>query len=672
MLPKRLFYYCSIPVLLILWMILIYQPSFQAPFQFDDNLTIIENPSIKSLQNIPWIWIFDPSRFLTYLSFAFNYYFNGIDTPGYHAVNFILHMLVSLCVYLFVRGTVYRSLLKDRPNEDIEQFSLVALGIFLCHPVQTQAVTYISQRSTLLAALFYVLTVIFYIGWRQKKGGWYYVLALMAAGIGIFTKPNFITLPFALMLCEIFFLDARRAGAKKILLYLAPFFLIVAAIPFLLIAWKYKAFDPHFLLNVTRETEHISRGEYLLTQFNVVLTYIRLVFLPIGQNLDYDFPLAKGFFDWPTPLSFLALVCLFTVAIRKFRYNRLLSFCIFWFFLTLSLESSVFPIADVIFEHRLYLPMVGIVCLLPVMLKNVLGRRFFAYGVCFIFILLSVLTYQRNLLWGDHVVFLQDIVKKSPRKARVHNNLAIAYEEKGDPEKATQEYKKAIALKSQYAHPHNNLGNIYAAQGRIQEAMEHFEKAMTIDPKYPAPVYNMGNVYYQKQDLKTAEEYYRWALSLNPNFVPALVGLASIYLKEGDIVRSRYFISEALRLNPEYAQAYYTLGDIYLSQRDYPMAVSAYKDAFYINRGLVSAVNNIGNIRDMQGRYEIAIRAYETAIAYDPTFANAYFNLGNTLEKTGQSYRAVKMLEQALQLYEAQNDQGMAAKVKERLQQLNK
>ncbi len=668
---KKIFFLFGLPFVggLLVWVI--YGQGAQAPFIFDDYLTIVENPAIKSLNNLPWIWKIDPSRFLTYFSFAVNFAVGGLQTSGYHVVNFILHALNGGMLFVFLR-LILPGLLKHGASiRDINLTAALITLLFLCHPVQTQAVIYTSERSTLFEVFFYLGTLICYIQSVLKNHKGFYGAAICLALIGSLTKPNFITLPFALILCEIFLFDLTWSRFKKRIPRLLPFFLVLLLIPALLVLWKYKAFSIDQIWGITRETTKLTRMEYLLTQFNVVITYFRLLVFPVNQNLDYDFPIAKNFFSYPTGLSFTALIFIFIFAVKIFKRNKAVSFGILWFFITISIESSVFPISDVIFEHRLYLPMVGMMLAACIFLRRLIRfENYFIIVMAGVIAVLTVMSFQRVVVWKSRIGMLSDIAKKSPQKPRAHNNLASAFHDANRLQEAEEEYRKAIALDPKYAHPRNNLSNIYWLRGETQKAIEELKEAIRLDPDYEAPHYNLGNIYIQQGDLKNAEENYRKALALKPSLALGYLGLGNLSLKKADTASARFYFSEALRLDPNLGYAHYGLGDIYLNEEMFDLAFEEYRKAAEKNPTIISAYNNMGNILDMFGKRKEAVMIYQKAINVDPSYANAYLNLANTLRKMGRFEESAKYLKTAKNLYRRQKNKPMNDVAQQRLQSL--
>ena len=659
----------SVALIAVLFAVFIYSPSFVGPFLFDDYQTIIENTAIKALKNIGWIWYYDPSRFLTHFSFAINYAFHGLNVEGYHAVNFLLHLFNTFLVYSFVKLILG---LDKAPLHRQNPIALAASFIFLSHPIQTSAVTYISQRSVLLAAFFYLLVLNCYFLYRREGSRKYYALALIGAAAGIFTKPIIITLPLAIILCEIYFFENPFKAAFRKQLRLLPFLVILLVVPVLLALWKYKTLEPGQIIEMTRETTDISRKEYLLTQFNVLVTYLRLLVWPVHQNLDYDYPVAKGFFQFPTYCSFGALAVIGWLAFFLFRRKKMISFGIGFFLIALSLESSIFPISDVIFEHRLYLPLIGFAVALSVFLNDFLNQKSRIIGMSTLVVVLGVLTYQRNEVWSDRVGFLSDIVKKSPNKARPHNNLAVAYQEYGDLENAKKEYLKAISLKNDYAHAYNNLANIYVQEGKIREAREYFEKAIQSKAGYEAPYFNLANIYKNENQFQKAEEYYKKSLSVNKVFIPAYVGLGQLYMEQGKTDLAGFYLRQATKLNPDYPYSYYSLGDMALKEKDFENAVQFYRKAAEKKPDMTAAYNNIANILDMKGEWEEAAENYQIAIGLDPRFTNAYFNLAHTLKKLGRIEEARRNLFFALKAYKEAGNTRMIKASEERLRELDR
>lgn len=324
---------------------LIYSNALRAGFQFDDYAGIVDDPFIRNVFSFRTIWNAFNTRFLLGLSFAVNHAIGRTDPFGYHLFNVILHIFSTFFLYGFVRLIFETPVMKGKiisKNERLVAF--FAALIFLTHPIQTQAVTYIWQRSASMATFFYIATLFFYAKSRQPKGLIWSIGSLLACVAAMFTKEIAITLPFAIALYEFVFIQDWKSDKKKVILILLPFFLMLPIIPLMLTR------SHEVTLEVMRTESGMTRfvgegvmrrGWYLLTELNVVRTYFRLFFFPVRQNLDYDYPIAKTLSEQGTFFSLIFLALIFLSAGFMVKKFPMISFGVFWIFLTFSVESLV-------------------------------------------------------------------------------------------------------------------------------------------------------------------------------------------------------------------------------------------------------------------------------------------------------------------------------------------
>ncbi len=349
-------------VIICLTALIVYSNTFDVPFIFDDRSAIPDNPAVRSF-DLPRIYGSTPLRALPYISFALNYQFHGEAVWGYHLINLIIHILSGLVVWrlaLLIFRRMGDSEMPSPGKTPVDKpFSaaLFAGLLFIVHPVQTQAVTYIVQRMASMAALFYIAAVFLYACSRSQMragstGRVCYGFSLLSALCAVHCKENTITLPAAVALYELCFENRQHRTDWFLLL---PYVLVSAFIPLYTINVSSLSLDQ--ISKATAETANISRVTYLLTEFRVIVTYLRLLLLPVHQNLDYDYRLATSLFEPRIFFSFLLLSAIGIAGTLAFWRNRLVTFCVFWFYISLSVESTIIPIRDVIFEHRLYLAM---------------------------------------------------------------------------------------------------------------------------------------------------------------------------------------------------------------------------------------------------------------------------------------------------------------------------
>jgi tetratricopeptide (TPR) repeat protein len=650
--------------------LLIYSNTFSAPFHFDDEPNIIENNKIKDLSNF---WPPSGTRYIGFLSFALNHHLGGLEVFGYHLVNIAVHItngffLWWLVLLTFKTPVMERAVGRTQPKYFI---ALTAALIFISHPVQTQVVTYITQRFTSLATLFYLLSLVLFVKWRLSRGtlkpgpqAVIYVSSLVSAIVSMKTKEISFTLPFIIVLYEFSFFNDKTL--KKRLSYLTPFLLTLAIIPLTLFMQKLGLNDGTPGVAETLRVKQIedlvtlSPHSYLVTQFRVIVTYIRLLLLPVHQNLDYDYPLSHSLFEPGVFFSFIFLLSVFSLAIYIFTRSRksgnvyalLTAFGFFWFFITLSVESSIIPIGDVINEHRIYLPSIGGVIAFGAGVFYVLDNvkikisPLHATAILLLFtaLPLSIATYKRNFIWSDEVKLWEDVVRKSPDKVRGHLNLGVAYGGKDQYDLAMREYVSVLKLQHDNSDAHFNIGTIYEKKGRIDEAIEEYKVALMLDPGYVDAHYNLGLVYDKQDRLNEAIEEYISALIVKPDFSDAHYNLGNAYYKKGlmDEAIEEYKLS--LSLEPNLAMAHNNLGNAYYKKGLMDEAIEEYKLSLSLKANLAMAHNNLGNVYALQGRIEEAIDEYSKALELDPNYVDARQNLGLVYKQRGLKNEAVKEL----------------------------
>ncbi len=611
-----------------LLVLLVYSRTFSGEFQFDDARELQESYAIRQFPNLKAIWDFAPTRFLTYFSFGLNYYFNELDVMGYHLVNTGLHILASLFSFLLARLilTRYGSRSPDLP-------ALTAALFFAVHPLQTGAVSYIIQRAAVMAALFYLAALFFYGAWRAQGGRLRFASALACTAAAMFTKQNAFTLPFAIILLEFFFFSENLENFKKRAVSLMPFLAALLIVPVIHLS----VYSGETLV---RDSQMISRSVYLLTQLNVLRTYLRLTFFPAGQNVDYDYPLSSSLADPATFASLLLLAGLFAAAVVLFRKNKIFSFSVFWFFLTLSVESGLVPIRDVIFEHRMYLPLFG-----PALAAACFCyRRSEKTGLIISAVLvlaLAVAAFQRNEVWRDGVRLWQDAVAKSPRKARPLHNLSYLYSARGDYRKSIELGEKAVALNPESSGPYFTLGVAYGRMGNVDKELEYYQKAFERGAWNPAKHYNnMGAAYGRKGELEKAVENFKKAMEADPGYPPTYANYGFAMDKAGNFAEAVALYKKAVELDPSFAEAYNYMAISYAKSGDLHHGLHYAGRAVKINPKYADAYNTLGLVYGMKNDLDRMIEYCEKAVKADPGYKLGYRNLAAAYAKKGDREKA--------------------------------
>jgi tetratricopeptide (TPR) repeat protein len=568
--------------------IIAYSNTLEVPFQPDGKILIAKNPLVKDLgyvagpsrgRDLPEYGLFW-RRYTTFSTFALNYRLNGLDVRGYHVFNIALHILNAFLVYLFVLLTLKApNPGVSRPGGRAEGIALLAGVLFVAHPLQTEAVTYICQRMAALSAFFYLLSMVLYARFRRMRGPGSllcYALLVGSIALAVKTKENTLTLPFAILLYEASFFHGPW---KRRAIHVLPLFLPLALYPLALLdiglplgtgvfgsdreaaeLVSMGAFEGDYLNPSER------RWGYLLTAPGVVLTYLRLLLFPINQNFDYDYPVHESLFHPHVLLPLVFHVSLLGLAVylhllsRRGRFElRAISFGILWFYLTLSVESSVVPLPLYITDYRVYLPGVG--ALLAVISCGALlpppggawrgkARAAMIFLSLSLSLSLAVATYARNEVWRTNLSLWEDVVRKSPGKSRGHNNLGMAYASEGRLDEAIKQYRHTLALTPEHLEAYNNLGIAYKAKGLIDKAIQQYRIALTIKPDSAETHSNIGNAYMVKGLPEKAIEHYRDALKLKPDIAEAHINLGIAYLEKGLLDEARVEFQTVLRIHP--------------------------------------------------------------------------------------------------------------------------
>lgn len=461
---------------------LLYQHALQSAFFLDDASSIRNEP----LMSQPDIWLLFEKfrlRFVGYLSFWLNYQISGENPASFRLVNFAIHAGNGILVY-WLSSALFREVNASSSNQRAQKW--VALGIaliFVAHPLQTQAVTYIVQRLASLVAFFYLMALCAWIQLHQspltrQRIVWFTVFVL-AGTAACFTKQNAFTMPLVLALFEIVIF--RKIQAHRWLLAVSA---VVGA--FLLAA----IMSPQMLLNVdalTRETEAISRWEYLSHQWVVLWIYLSKVIWPYPQVLDYGIEL-YSFSNLTIAIAGIGHAVVIGFALRGIRRYPLVSLGILFFYLTHSLESGLIPIRDLAFEHRNYLPLFGLffACGATVIRAGAKQARALEWAqvvFVFLFLFFAQATYSRNQTWAEQEALLKQDVAFNSENVRAKYNLAVWYDRSGRPDKALATVKDMLRNNDQGITPVQLtlVVSLLIDDGQYSEALDLIELQLARD-----------------------------------------------------------------------------------------------------------------------------------------------------------------------------------------------
>ncbi|MBI5236329.1 MAG: tetratricopeptide repeat protein [Deltaproteobacteria bacterium] len=605
---------------------LVYSNVFNAPFVFDDELYIVNNPAIRSISGL-LTW--PRPRALVFLSFAANYAVSGLDVFGFHLVNIGIHVTNAVLVFLLARLTFESTAMKSGTMKHSFWIAASASVLFMVHPLNTQAITYTTQRFTSLAALLYLSAIVLYAKHRLSVSNgaarFYYCLSLTSAILAQFAKETAFTLPAMLALYEFAFFSSSKAyGLKDRAMKLTPFLSVFIITPVLLMLPDYDTITIAGKLARSQlaDLEGLSWYAYLITQFKVIVIYMRLLVWPAGQSLLHEVARPSSFFEPLVLSSFLFLTSIFiggaslVVHARKKGSAAMLivGFGILWFFIAISVESSIIPIKDVIFEHRVYLPGIGALAAFAACIFQLsttlsvrynlrwLGAREAIAVICVISAMLAITAYKRNALWADRIALWQDVVNKAPNTADAYVNLGYAYKDAGRVDMALDNYGKAIRIEPQNPTALNNIAGILIDLGRHEESLEY--------------------------SLRIRPEHYE--------LVNAYMNIGTAYGALGNHALALFNLEKSLTLQPESAMAHFNLAVAYHGSGSFEAALKHYAETVRINPLFADAYNNAGLVLAALNRTDEAFWHFETALKVDP--ANRYASINIERLRSGLTF----------------------------------
>ena len=401
---------------------------------------------------------------------------------------------------------------------------------------------------------------------------------------------------------------------------------------------------------------NLSAYDYFLTQLRVIVHYIRMLFLPVNLNFAHDVRPSTSVIEWSVVASGLVLLAIACLAWYLRKRSPVVSFSIFWFFITLAPTSSIVSVLDVIFEHRLYLPLVGVCLSFPLLLIWIQRRSpMLTPARCgaAIVLILAAGTIVRNQVWADEVTLWSDTIAKSPGLARGYRGLAQAYYSRGAYDKAVEASKEGIQKTSGAESTfYGNMGQFYLLLGRYDEALDAFSKATQFHAttgEDARAYYNMGVTHLYKQEFPAAEQAFVKSLELDPNYLSAWDSYISLNLDAGKQQSLRDQMQGMLKNGPN-AKAYYGLAKVALLESNYNDAVNFFTQSRPAYGNEKMFLFNYAMALESAGDAAGAIDRYNEALRIDPQFMQAHFNLAQIYFDRGRFTAAIPHFEQVLKI----------------------
>jgi tetratricopeptide (TPR) repeat protein len=622
-----------------------YWNSLQSPFLFDDRGAVQENASIRQ-----WSTALQPpadgstttGRPVVNLSFALNHALGGNAVWGYHALNLLIHAATALLLFGVMRRTLRAPVCPGSFSAAAEAAAFFTALLWAVHPLQTESVTCIAQRTESLCGLFYLLTLYAFARGAEnqpcsgalrapEKNGtavidrrysnpWkWYVLSVLAVLLGLGTKEVAATVPLLVLLYDRTFLAGSFAAAwrqrRGYYVALATSWLVLAGM--MLARGGARGTSAGFGLG-------ISSWEYLLKQCEALVLYLKLSVWPHPLVLDYG----TGVIHSPTEVWWQGLVVLTLLAGTAWALVRrpVLGFAGAWFFIILAPSSSVVPlVTQTMAEHRMYLPLAAVIALGVFGVYRGLGPRAgLALGVAAAGF--TGLTIARNHDYREPLAIWSDTVAKCPQSARAQLNLGVELQHQGREAEAIARFERAVGVRPDYVAAHYSWGATLLAQGRVYEAIERLETALMFGPGHADAQLALGNALVQAGRAAEALSHFETSLELKPA-ADAHYNLAVVLAGLDRGAEAEKHLRQALRLDPGLLPARRRLGMVLAQSGRLEEAAGEFSMIVAALPADADAHANLGNVRLMQGRAREAIAGYETALRLRPGDARTEENL---------------------------------------------
>jgi protein O-mannosyl-transferase len=669
--------------------LVVYGRSLRDPFIFDDETTIANNPSIVRL----WPLLGDaqqpgplnPPRELTTsgrplvnLTVALNYYFGGVDPEGYHILNLVLHWISTLLLLVIVQRTLELEYFGERFQDSAELLALAVSLLWTVHPLQTETVVYITQRTELMVGFFYLSTLYacqrYWAASSPTSQRKWLILATLTCLAGMACKEVMVTAPVIVFLFERTFITGsfRRALKQSWPLYSG-----------LVLGWGLlaglnyqgpRSATAGFGLGISAYT-------YWLTQAKVLLMYFKLVVWPWPLIIHYEFPYLSSVAEaWPWLLPVLLLSLVTTVLLWQRSVVGFAGACVF---IILSPTLFVPVTTEVAAERRMYIPLAAILAAVVAggyaMTRRALELRADAAGriskqrqllkgtaviVLAAAIALSLVSIRRLAAYDSPLVLWEDAALQQPDDPVIRNNLGTTLLGMHQDEDAKRQFERALKLSPRWTIAMRNVADALREMGRNQEAIGEYQRVLKISPDDYKSWNSLGGVFVKTGRFSEAIAAYEEATRQKPDYEEAYYNLGIVLCQLSRFEEAMPNYEKAIELKPSSAEAHYNLGLIFSNLGHLPEAADQWKQAVYFKPDYAEAHHNLGTVLSQLGRSEEAIEHYQQAIRLKPDLFEAYANLATTLAVLQRPTDAIAVAQMGIGQATAHHETAQAEQMK--------
>lgn len=544
--------------------LVVYVNSFINEMFWDDYDSIINNQYIQSWKYFPKYFSENLTagagirdnywRPLLLISFSIDYATGGTEPFFYHFQNFAWHLTASILVFL-IGLKIFKNILPG----------LIASLLFLVHPLQTEAVTYVAGRGDPMHTALMLGSFLLFLNHKESRKYSYLVWSLTLFALSLLAKERAIVLPFILT-AYLFVLpleDYAKTWKQKILL-LSPYFAITTV--YALLRMTVLHFSDTFDLGAQTILESATLWQKILVSLAGIGTYARLIVWPAQLYMEKSLPIPKSILD---PMVLLGIaVIMFSIFIiqHSFKRKKVAAFFLLSFFATILPSMHVYPIQGLLYEHWLYPAFPWLFLAIGMGLSKHIdnekssSKKILPSHLGLIILIaisaLGIRTIARNQDWQNPITFYEKNISLGGVSGRVYTNLGMAYDDSHLPNKAIPTYQKAIEISNNTLfQPWYDLGNTLGQLGKTDQAIDAYQQAIKINPSF-APAYtNVAKIYFDRKDFKGAIEFLKNAEQINPHQISILYTIAAISSDSGDTTTAKTYAQKILAIDPSNQQA---------------------------------------------------------------------------------------------------------------------
>ncbi|MBM2814657.1 MAG: repeat-containing protein YrrB [Ignavibacteria bacterium] len=554
---------------------IVMSPALFNGFVYDDDVYISKNPyiyelSFKFIKAIFSNYYFGNYNPITITSYNFDYSLFGASPFGFHLVNLLLHSAVVFFLFFLIRKLTGECF--------IAFFVALLFGI---HPLHVESAAWIAGRKDLLLGLFFVLSSIYYLKYKNDSNRiQFYIISFIFFIIACLSKAVAVMLPVVFLLYD--FLENKKINWKSIYEKI-PFFIVSLILGLVTI-------DAQKAEGSLKSIPANTLVDKILLFFYGLFFYIYKMFVPLGLSANYSAPPKTGdsipAIVLITPIVIIGLVAL---ALYLRKKSKILSFGCLFYFITILPVLQIVPVGNAFTADRFfYIPSIGLFFALAAgihylysHLKNseYLNRRLILTIITIIFLLLSFLSWQRTKIWKDEMTLFTDVIKTNPTFSLAYNNIGNVYNSQKNYPAAIEYLKKAIELNPTYTDPVYNLGNVYQLLGDNIHAIDMFQKTIVINPKHFEARHNLGISFQALKQYDSAMFYFKGIIAEKPDYVSAYNSLGVLYYQLKDLNKALEMFTETVMMNPRHADAFKNIGVIYLETGNREKAIENFRSS---------------------------------------------------------------------------------------------